>query len=88
MVATVLNWHADFIDAPAMDHFAVVTSDTINFTTPFRSVYVGVAGDVVIVSANSTVVTYKNATAGSVLPVAGIRINATNTTATSLVGLV
>ena len=72
---------------PATDYFAITPHDSNNEAVAFRAIYVGVAGNVTVVSANGNVVTFKNAQAGSVLPVEGVRVNATNTSATDLVGL-
>ena len=86
--ATGLNWHADFVTAPAQDYYAITPSDTTNFGTPFRSIYVGTGGNIVVVSPSGATITFSNALAGTVLPVAGVRINNTSTTASNLVGLV
>lgn len=52
-----------------------------------RGIYVGVGGDVVLVAADGSIATFKNAPSGSVIPCAAIRVNAVNTTATNLVAL-
>ena len=72
---------------PARDAFAITPSDSVNFTTTAKAIYVGVAGNVVIVTKNGSDVTFLGAVAGSVLPVQAVRVNATSTTATDLVGL-
>lgn len=70
------------------EHFEAVTpSDTVNLSRPSRSLYVGVAGDVVAVNANGDVVTFTNVQGGQVLPIICVRVNATNTTATDIVSL-
>ena len=76
------------ITSPAGAAFAITPSDTVDFTRPARGIYIGVSGDVVVITPENTAVTFKNAAAGSVLPVEAIRVNATLTTATDLVGLV
>jgi len=86
--ATVMNWHADWVTAPAQDYYAITPSDSTNFGTPFRGIYVGTGGNVVAVSAGGAAITFIGALAGTVLPVAGVRVNNTNTTASNLVGLV
>ncbi|SFM82714.1 spike base protein, RCAP_Rcc01079 family [Methylobacterium pseudosasicola] len=73
---------------PGTDAFAVTTSDSTNFTTNARSIYVGGAGDVTIVTPANTVVTFKAVPVGSILPVQAKRVNATATTASNLVGLI
>lgn len=72
---------------PALDAFAITPSDSTNFTDVARSIYVGVAGNIAVVTLAGNTVTFVGAAAGSVLPVAAKRVNATNTTATNLVGL-
>lgn len=81
------------VDYPAQDAFAVTPSDSV--LQYFRALYVGngvssgsTPGDVVIVTLGGTTVTFKNVPLGSVLPIAGSQVNSTNTTATSIVGLI
>ncbi len=74
---------------PASEFYAISTSDTVDETTPFRALYVGVAGDVAIVPRDGgTAVVFTGVPAGTVLPVRGVRVDSTNTTATDMVGLV
>lgn len=74
-------------NAPASDGFAITPHDSTDFTVNARSVYVGVGGTVVLVTPTGTVLTFVNVQSGSVLPVAAKRINATSTTATTMIGL-
>lgn len=68
--------------------FAITPSDTVNFARPTRGgIYVGTAGDVVAVLEDGSTVTFKTVGDTYVLPVIAIRVNATGTTASSLVGL-
>ena len=69
-------------------NFAAITphnSTDLSFAT--RGIYVGVAGDVVAVDFENNAVTFKNAAAGSIIPIRARRINSTNTTATNLVAV-
>jgi len=87
--ASVMNWHADMATAPAMDAYAITPSDTTNFATPFRAIYVGATGgNVTIVTPSGAAILFAGTVVGSILPVVGVRVNATGTAATSLVGLV
>lgn len=86
-MADLFNGHSSGLDSPASGHYDITPDDTTNFTTAFRAVYIGVGGNVVVVSLDGTAVTYVGVPSGSILPVRGIRINSTLTTATSLVGL-
>jgi hypothetical protein len=72
---------------PARDAFAVSPSDTVNFASIVRGLYIGAAGDVVIVTPPGTAVTFASVPAGTVLPVQAIRVNQTLTNASSIVGL-
>lgn len=74
-------------DAPATDYFAVTPSDTTNFTTPARSLYVGSGGNVVCVNGEGEAVTFTGVPTGAILPVVAYRVNSTSTTAASIVGL-
>lgn len=74
-------------EGPAEDFFAVTPSNTVSFTNPARSLWVGGAGNVAVVSLTGTVVTFTGVPAGTMLPVQAARVNATNTTATNIVGL-
>lgn len=71
------------------DFFAIVLSDTVNAPFPFDALYVGSAGAVVVIKNDNlaTAVTFTAVPAGTVLKVAGIRVNSTSTTAANLVGL-
>ena len=82
------QWHSEWITAPGVDAYAVTPSDSTNFSAPFRGVYVGGSGNIVIVTLGGNAVTFVGVAAGIILPVCGIRINNTNTTATSMVALV
>lgn len=73
---------------------AITPSDTVNIPIPFElipaftaGIYVGVTGDVVVVLQDASTVTFVGALAGTILPVAAVRVNQTNTTATNLIAL-
>lgn len=69
--------------------FAITPSDTVNFSRETHGgIYVGGTGDVVAVLYDGSTVTFTAVPAGTILPVRAIRVNATGTTATNLVGLV
>lgn len=73
---------------PATRCFAVTPSDSVDLAFTARAIYVGVGGDISILTpGSSTPVVLKNTAAGTVLPVAASRINAAGTTASSLVAL-
>lgn len=67
---------------------AVTPSDTIAIKNgPARALYVGGAGNIVAINENDEAVTFVAVPAGSILPIVTKRVNATNTTATSIVAL-
>ena len=77
---------ASILSSPASDFAAITTSDTVGFPQ-CRGIYVGVTGNVVAVTSAGVAVTFIGAVAGSVIPVQAVRVNATSTTASSLVAL-
>jgi hypothetical protein len=72
----------------AMNPFNVVPSDSPSGNQPFWALYVGVEGDVLIVpSAGGTNVMFKAVPGGTYIWSAGSRVEATGTSAQSIVGL-
>ena len=65
---------------------AITPSDTVDFANPVSAVYVGVAGHITAVMASGEVALFSNVAVG-VFPIACSRINATGTTATTMIGL-
>jgi len=80
--------HAAYIDgsAPASHAVVVTPSDTVNLTDVARALYVGVTGNITVVTAAGEVVLFSNVPVG-ILPVMVIRVNATATTATNMIAL-
>lgn len=79
-----------FNSDPAEGAVSITPSDTVDTVFPIgkrgRSLYVGVGGDVTLVTWNNEVITHVGVPQGSILPCQFKRVNATATTATSLVG--
>lgn len=73
---------------PGSDGFTVTPSDTVNFTKNARALYVGSSGDVSLLTPAGTTLLHKNVPAGAVLPIGAARVNATNTTASSILGYI
>lgn len=71
----------------AAGFFAISPSDTANFAFTVRGIYVGGEGDVVAVGEDGVAVTFKDVPVGTTLAIRAVRVNATSTDATHLVGL-
>lgn len=74
--------------APARNAEVVSKSDTVNLVHEGRALYVGVTGDVSVqMCETGTAIVFKAVPAGTVLPIAILRVNSTSTTATDMVSL-
>jgi hypothetical protein len=72
---------------PATRGAPVTPSNTTDIET-CRALYIGATGDVSVETADPGVtLVFKNAQAGSILPVQVTRVNATGTTATNIIAL-
>lgn len=79
------NYSPTFPQYPA-GAFAITASDTVNLQN-VAVVYVGGAGNIKVTTANGDVATFNGLNAGTVLPVQVLRVWATGTTATTLIGI-
>lgn len=80
--------HAPGVQAAAATSAqAVTTSDTVDLTNVSRALFVGGAGNVVVIMFDGTTVTFTGVTAGTILPIRVSRVKATGTTATNMVAL-
>ena len=79
--------HLATATVPALDGAQVTPSDTTGWGFVARALYVGVTGNIVLVTPNNTVLTFVAVPAGVILPVMCYRVNATNTTASNIVAL-
>lgn len=64
----------------------VTPSDTVNQPVRFRALWVGVGGNISVFFADGTSVVFVGVPVG-MFPVGGLRVNATGTTAASLVAV-
>ena len=72
----------------ATRYSAITPSDSTALPDgPCVAIYVGGAGDMVVVDADGTATTFTGVLAGCVYPIRAVRINSTSTTATNLVAL-
>lgn len=75
-------------DSPAWTAAAVTPSDSVDLTrTATRALYIGGAGNVVVVMSGGGTVTFTGVLAGTILPIRVDRVNATSTTATNIVAM-
>lgn len=74
-------------DQPADNAAAVTPHDTNELPNYSRGLYIGGAGNLVIVTVGGDTVTFSNVPAGTVLPVRAKIVKSTSTTATSIVAL-
>lgn len=72
---------------PALDGFAIVPSDTTNQNSMWRSLYVGGPGNLTLITSQGNALIFLGVPAGTILPIAGVRVNAGGLTASALVGL-
>jgi len=75
---------------PAIEAEAVTPSNSVNFTKVARGLYIGGAGNAVVVMENGDPILFNGLLAGTILPVRCIRVNTTTggtTTATNIVAL-
>ena len=76
-----------YIGAPASHAAAVSASDSVDFTNPARSIYVGTSGNMTVkMYPSGEIVTFSNVPTG-ILPIQVARINITGLTAGNLVAL-
>lgn len=61
-------------------------SDTQFLTLAAQGLYIGVTGDVKVITADNSVLTFEGVAAGSVLPFHIVQVFSTGTTATGLIG--
>ena len=66
---------------------AITPSDSADLNYLTRGLYVGVSGDVAVVMADGKSVTFVSLAAGIIHPLSVQRVDSTNTTATSIVGV-
>jgi hypothetical protein len=75
------------VDAPALHAFAVTPADGSDLANATRGVYVGAAGSLKVDMVGSGTVTFANLAAGVIHPLRVVRIYATGTTATGIIGV-
>lgn len=79
--------NADQLDSPSGWIEAVTPHDTTTLARISRGIYVGVAGNVTVLTEQGQTVTFVGVPAGTILPIRVQRVNSTNTTATTMLAL-
>lgn len=74
--------------SPPVDGFSITPSDGSSLSVTTRGIYVGVAGNLKVVTAGGTTLTFVGLGAGMVHPLRVTKVFATDTTADSIIGLV
>lgn len=69
--------------SPAYDAVPIVNDVAISSC---RAIYVGVAGDISVQTAGGARI-FKNAIAGTIIPINALKVNAASTTATNLLAM-
>lgn len=80
--------HETALTSPARNSFSVIPDDASDLVTTCRALFIGGAGNIsVILADDSSSLVFKNIPAGTVMPIAVKRVEATLTTATDILGL-
>jgi len=79
--------YSSSLQAPAYRAAAVTPADGSDLTTTARALYVGGAGNIVLVTAGGDEVTLNSVPAGTFAPIRTARVKDTGTTATNIVAL-
>lgn len=75
-------------DMPAVDAFQIIPADGAQLEEVTRALYVGVGGDIQIVTSRGSSVLFVGVPSGAVLPVRAAQVLRAGTTADKIVGLV
>jgi hypothetical protein len=79
---------SDYLDTgPATRAVSITPDDDTLLDRITRAVWVGGAGDLAVLMADDSAVTFVGVQAGALLPIRVKRVNATDTTATGILGL-
>lgn len=74
-------------DSPGGESFAIVPSNTVALASRVRGIYVGVAGDITLITPGGNTVLFVGVPQGVILPQTAAYVKTTGTTASSLVGI-
>ncbi|MEZ4684194.1 MAG: hypothetical protein R2932_59285 [Caldilineaceae bacterium] len=86
MADSFQSWKAG-LESPAENAFSITPSDGSDLANTTRGLYVGVSGDVAVITAGGDTVTFVGLAAGIIHPIRAARVKSTGTTATDIVGV-
>lgn len=75
------------LSGPASHAFAVTPSDGSDLSETTRALYVGTGGALAAVMASGATVSFGSVASGTLLPIRVVRVLATGTTASAILGL-
>ena len=74
--------------APSERPYAITPSDTVELNPVPKAIYVGTGGNIALQGVNSTTsVIFKNVANGQIIDVRALKVLATGTTATDIIGM-
>jgi hypothetical protein len=74
--------------SPPDDGFSITPSDDTDLTIATRGIYVGVSGDLKVITLKGTTLTFVGLAAGIIHPLRVKRVVSTGTSATDIIGVV
>ncbi len=80
--------HAPSLTGPASSGFAITPDDTSALPETTRALFVGLGGSLTVEMASGVVLAFDAVADGAILPLRIVRVAATGTTASNIVGLV
>ena len=78
---------APSLTAPASHGEAITPSDTAGLSTPTRAIYIGSGGDLAVEMLGGQMLTFRSMQGGVFYPLRVVKVFATGTTATDIVGI-
>lgn len=75
------------IQAPGKGAFSITASDSDDLSQVTRGIYVGTSGNLAVIMADDTEVTFNSLSAGIVHPLRVKRVKSTSTTASNILGI-
>lgn len=87
-MADKFQYQSPTLISPGTAFVALTPSDSTDIATKPRALYVGVGGSIAVIDELGVTTTFLNVGAGTFLPIRPVRLMATNTTATSIIGCI